>query len=246
MAIRSRIQHLRTAGKKALAVLLDPDKLDPAGTERICQLIRETRVDFVLVGGSLLTEDRFEQVVQQVKSAVCCPVILFPGSATQVHGAADALLLLSVISGRNPELLIGQHVLAAPRIKALALETLATGYMLVESGVATTALYVSQTTPLPRHKPEIAAATALAGEMLGLQLLYLDGGSGAKFPVPEATIQAVRANTSLPIIVGGGIRSEAEARAAWQAGADIVVIGTAFEEQPELLVELAGAARSSH
>ena len=179
-----------------------------------------------------MTTERLDAVVRYAKAHSSKPVVLFPGSVDQVHGEADALLLLSVISGRNPELLIGQHVVAAPRIKALGLETISTGYMLVDSGRTTTALYMSQTLPIPAHKPEIAAATALAGEMLGIQAMYLDGGSGAREPVPEAMIRAVRKAVNVPVIVGGGIRSEAAAQAAWDAGADVVVVGTAFEEDP--------------
>lgn len=244
MSVNSTLQIQRSAGQKALAVLLDPDKLDPTSLERIIRMVESCPVDYLLVGGSLMTSDRLDQVVRYAKKHSTKPVILFPGSINQVHGEADALLLLSVISGRNPELLIGQHVIAAPHIKALGLETVATGYLLVDTGRTTTAQYMSQTLPIPSNKPEIAAATALAGEMLGLQAMYLDGGSGAEHPVPPAMVNAVRKAVDVPVIVGGGIRSEDEAQAAWQAGADIVVIGTAFEEDPSLLFDVAAAPRN--
>jgi putative glycerol-1-phosphate prenyltransferase len=195
-------------------------------------------VGFLFVGGSLITGAAFDQTVQQIKQATSLPLILFPGSPMQLTASVDAVLFLSLISGRNPELLIGHHVLAAPRIKELGLETIATGYMLIDCGKPTTASYISNTTPIPHNKPEIAATTAMAGEMLGLQCLYLDGGSGAFQPVSSAMIQQVRAAVELPLIVGGGIRSSIDVRQAFDAGADIVVIGTAIEQNPELIAEL--------
>jgi len=228
------------SGKKSLAVLLDPDKLgEKDRRDGILKLINECRVDYIFVGGSLVTEGSFEEIIKDIKSNTELPVILFPGSVSQVNGEVDAMLLLSLISGRNPELLIGQHVIAAPKIKQLDLETISTGYMLVDCGKATTASYISGTLPLPHDKPEIAAATAAAGEMIGMSCMYLDGGSGAAKPVSQAMIHAVRIATKTPLIVGGGIRSEEEAADAWNAGADIIVMGTAFEENPELLIDIA-------
>lgn len=228
------------SGKKSLAVLLDPDKLaEKDRRHNILKLINECRVDYVFVGGSLVVEGGFEEIIKDIKAHTELPVILFPGSVTQVNGEVDAMLLLSLISGRNPELLIGQHVIAAPRIKQLGLETISTGYMLVDCGKATTASYISGTLPLPHDKPEIAAATASAGEMIGMSCMYLDGGSGAARPVSQAMIHAVKIATDTPLIVGGGIRSEEEAANAWNAGADIIVMGTAFEDDPELLIDIA-------
>lgn len=198
--------------------------------------VNESTVDFIFVGGSLVTESNFHSCVEGIAQQTEKPVVLFPGSPDQINEKADALLFLSLISGRNPDLLIGQHVIAAPRLRHSALEVIPTGYMLVESGRLTTALYVSQTLPLPANKPEIAAATALAGQFLGLQLIYLDAGSGADVPISPSTIEAVRKTVSLPIIVGGGIRSVEQAQAAWNAGADVVVVGTALEQNPEALV----------
>lgn len=244
MSVLDVIQNAKSKGHKALAILIDPDKVDDQ-LDHILSCAQQCPVDYILVGGSLLTTDLLDAVLDRIKSKVSKPVILFPGSTDQVNGKADALLLLSVISGRNADLLIGQHVIAAPRIKALGLETIATGYMLIDSGRTTTALYMSQTLPIPRNKPEIAAATAMAGEMLGLQCMYLDGGSGAEHAVPSKMVAAVRKAVDLPIVVGGGIRSEEQALQAWNAGADVVVIGTAFEEQPTLLFDLATAPRTA-
>ncbi|TAG57186.1 MAG: geranylgeranylglyceryl/heptaprenylglyceryl phosphate synthase, partial [Runella slithyformis] len=167
-----------------------------------------------------------------------------PGSSLHIEPTADAILLLSLISGRNPELLIGQHVIAAPILKRSGLEVLPTGYMLVESGRSTTVSYISNTTPIPHDKPSVAACTAMAGEMLGLQLMYLDAGSGAQKPVSAAMIAAVRQAVDTPIVVGGGINSIDKAYAALEAGADVIVVGNGIEENPDLLPEIAQAVRA--
>jgi phosphoglycerol geranylgeranyltransferase len=226
--------------KKMLAVLIDPDKMtDQERLSNLLELIRHSAVDFIFIGGSLLMEDHFESCVKKVKSLTSLPVVLFPGSPAQITDHADSILLLSLISGRNADLLIGQHVVAAPRLKKSTLEIIPTGYMLVDCGKSTTATYISQTFPLPWNKPEIAVATALAGEMLGLRCLYLDGGSGADKPVGTEMIRSVREAVSVPLIIGGGIRTEEQAQSAWNAGADLIVIGTAFETEPELLFSIA-------
>ncbi|MCB0813121.1 MAG: phosphoglycerol geranylgeranyltransferase [Flavobacteriales bacterium] len=176
--------------------------------------------------------------MKRVKDLSDRPVVLFPGSPAQLSGHADALLFLSLISGRNPELLIGHHVTSAPTVKALGLEAIPTGYLLVDGGRMTTAHYVSQTSPIPHDKPGIAAATALAGELLGLKAIYLDTGSGAPRTVAPDMVKAVRQAVDLPIIVGGGIRSTEQAQALCEAGADMLVVGTAFEEDPERVFAL--------
>lgn len=233
------LKERRQSGKKSLAILLDTDKLTDAGRlEYVLGLLKSSKVDLIMVGGSLLVENQFHECLAHIRQHCQVPLLLFPGNPGQVSSHADALLLLSLISGRNADLLIGQHVVAAPKLKDSGLEIIPTGYMLVDGGEQTTASYISQTLPLPWHKPEIAAVTAMAGEMLGLQCMYLDGGSGARKPVSEAMIRAVRASVEVPLIVGGGIRHEAQAQAAFQAGADLVVVGTAFEEEPELLYAL--------
>lgn len=235
-----RLNVLRAEGKKALAVLIDPDKMqDEKRLANLLELVNHSGADFVLVGGSLLVEDNFHACLRSVKEKSKVPVVLFPGSPSQISPEADAILFLSLISGRNPDLLIGQHVIAAPLLKKLNIEVVPTGYMLIDCGRPTTASYISHTLPVPHNKPEIAAATAIAGEMLGLKCVYMDGGSGADKPISEQMIAHVREAMDLPLIIGGGIRNEEQAKAAYDAGADMIVIGTAFEEEPELLFAMA-------
>jgi putative glycerol-1-phosphate prenyltransferase len=229
-------------GRRLLAVLIDPDHgKDAAALERIVQNACMAKADLLLVGGSLMTSTAFDQCVQRVKELADRPVVLFPGSPAQLSQHADAVLFLSLISGRNPELLIGHHVTAAPTVKALGIEAIPTGYMLVDGGRPTTVGYVSQTVPIPHDKPAIAAITALAGSMLGLRTIYMDTGSGAKRTVSPEMIAAVRDQVQLPIIVGGGIRDTATVRELCEAGADVLVVGTAFEEDPERIFEMCEA-----
>jgi putative glycerol-1-phosphate prenyltransferase len=218
--------------------LLDPDKLDVETCNRLVDMGVESKIDYFFVGGSLLTDNNLHAIVKSVKNHSDIPVVLFPGNYLQIDEAADALLLLSLISGRNADYLIGQHVTAAPLLKKSRLEIIPTGYMLVDCGKQTTVSYISNTTPIPYDKPSIAACTALAGEMLGLKLLYLDGGSGAINPVDPKMISAVRKQTEIPLIVGGGINSSQKAMDAFSAGADVIVIGNGIEKDPKLLVEV--------
>lgn len=246
-AVLSRIEAARASGRKLLAVLIDPDfGQDEERLERTVQNACMARADLLFVGGSLLTSAAFDRCVELVKrwsrgTTGDVPVVLFPGSPAQLSGHADAVLFLSLISGRNPELLIGHHVTAAPTVKALGLEAVPTGYLLVDGGKPTTVSYVSQTLPLPHDKPGIAACTALAGELLGLRTIYMDTGSGALRTVSPAMIAAVRQAVDLPLIVGGGIRDAATARALCEAGADVLVVGTAFEQDPELIFAMGEA-----
>lgn len=237
--VLDHILKARTTGRKLLAVLVDPD-LGQQGDllERTVQNACMAKADLIFVGGSLLTTADLDHCVKRVKDLSDRPVVLFPGSPTQVSAHADALLFLSLISGRNAELLIGHHVTAAPSVKAYGLEAIPTGYMLVDGGRTTTAHYVSQSTPIPHDKPGIAVATALAGELLGLRTIYMDTGSGAPRTVSTDMVAAVRAAVDLPIIVGGGIRNGKDAQALCLAGADVLVVGTAFEEDPERIFAL--------
>jgi phosphoglycerol geranylgeranyltransferase len=237
MVILDKLIESRKSSKKLLAVLIDPDKIQ--STELLKQFIGSceyAEADLILVGGSLLMNDSLDAYITTIKSSTNIPVVIFPGSPLQISGKADAILFLSLISGRNAELLIGSHVTAAPYLKKTGIEILPTGYMLVDCGNATTVSYISNTQPIPYHKPEIAAVTALAGEMLGLKLIYVDGGSGAQKPVSQKTIEAIKKQTTLPLITGGGIRNLEDAENAWSAGADVVVIGTAFENDPQLIL----------
>ncbi|MCB0397758.1 MAG: geranylgeranylglyceryl/heptaprenylglyceryl phosphate synthase, partial [Flavobacteriales bacterium] len=200
--------------------------------------------DLIFVGGSLVKAGTTRQAIEKVRGVCDRPIVLFPGSILQVDGSADALFFLSLISGRNPEMLIGNHVVAAPMIRQSGLEVLPTGYLLVDGGQATAVSYISNTFPIPRDKNDIAACTAMAGEMLGLRNLYMDAGSGALHAIEPAMISAVREHTSLPIIVGGGIKTEHDAINACQAGADVVVVGNAIEANPNLLSNIVGAVRA--
>ncbi len=229
-----------------IAVLVDPDKQTPSELLDLVEAAVRYRVDFFFVGGSLLLENNLSATVKTIKAHCTIPVILFPGNNYQLCEEADALLLLSLISGRNPEYLIGQHVVAAPLIKESGIEAIPTGYLLIDGGKISTTSYITQTVPIPADKPDVAVATALAGEQLGLKLIYLEAGSGAANPVSAEMISAVKKNVSLPLIVGGGIRSGAQAEAACQAGADIIVVGNILEKAPELLMELSLAVHGTH
>ena len=191
------------------------------------------------MGGSLLTKDNLTQTVNICKANTNIPVILFPANSLHIDNGADGILFLSLISGRNADFLIGQHILAAPNLKRSALQVLPTGYILVDTGKPTTVTYISNTTPIPYEKDSVAACTALAGEFLGLQFIYIDGGSGAQKPISASMIREVRETIKVPLIVGGGINSVEKAKNALEAGADIIVVGNALEKAPSLLKEIA-------
>lgn len=248
MKIHQHLLQIRERRGAGLMVLLDPDKHEIRVLERRALEAQKAGCDALLIGSSLLTTSNFDEAVQRMKRSVDIPVILFPGGVQQISAHADAILFLSLLSGRNPQYLIGDHVQAAPIIRKLGLEPIPTGYILIESGTVSTVQYISQTNPIPRDKLDIATAHALAGQYLGMKLIYLEGGSGTKYSVPEKMIAAVRDTVTLPIIVGGGIRSPEEARKKIQAGADWVVIGNILEKQPpgsSLMQEIAGAVHMS-
>ena len=240
-SILHNIYQAKAENRKQLAVLIDPDTPDPALLSAIVEQVNESKADLIFLGGSLLVKDVLDECIRTIKKLTDTPVILFPGSVLQISPEADAILFISLISGRNPELLIGSHVISAPYIKQAKLETLATGYMLIDSGKPTTANYMSGSLPIPYHKNDIAACTAMAGEMLGQKLIYMDGGSGADNPVSVDMITKVRQSVDLPIIIGGGIRDAATAKKICEAGADIVVVGNASEANPAILKEIAEA-----
>lgn len=226
----------RIHGTKAFAVLIDPDKIgSDADCMRIINMSIENKIDFFFVGGSLITGNNFGHIVRMIKQACAIPVVLFPGSNLHIEPSADAILFLSLISGRNPDLLIGQHVVAAPVLKRSNLEVLSTGYILIDSGNQTTVSYMSNTTPIPYDKPSVAACTAIAGEMLGLKMIYLDAGSGAQQPVSSKMINMVRKSVDIPLIIGGGIDNRHKAARILEAGADVLVIGNGIEKNPDLL-----------
>ncbi len=235
------IDRAKESGKKLLAVLIDPDKPSELALIDLCQKASNNGADLIFVGGSLLSRDGLEDCLKTVKANCNLPVLLFPGSVLQISEQADGILFLSLISGRNADLLIGNHVIAAPYLKNAKLEVLPTAYMLVDCGTTTTAIYMSNSQAIPHNKPDIAACTAMAGEMLGLRYFYIDGGSGSEKTVSPEMISAIRKSIDRPIIVGGGIRSAAEARQIAEAGADVIVVGNLFEKQPEAMAEIAEA-----
>lgn len=238
------LNHLHKAKveeARLFSLLIDPDKTSGTDLERTALRAQESGVDMLFVGGSLLVNDRLFDTVQIIKANCDIPVVLFPGDNMQVVPNADAILLLSVISGRNAEMLIGKHVVAAPRLKNSGLEIIPTGYMLIDSGKPTTASYMSNTNPLPHDKDDIAACTAMAGEMLGMKTIFMDGGSGAMNAVSESMVKRVAQHVDVPLIIGGGLKTPEMAKARFDAGATVVVVGNAIEQNGSLLAEMASA-----
>ncbi len=227
----------------AYLILIDPDKLPIDKVKDFVNLAESSGADGFLIGGSLMITNHFNQFSEAVKSSTSLPVIIFPGSESQINENADALLYISLISGRNADQIFGKHVLAAPVIKQLNIEPISTGYMLIESGRMTTAEYVSGSKPIPRNKPEIAAATALAAEYMGFKLIYLEAGSGADNSVPDEMVKLVSKTVNIPVIVGGGIKSSSAAREKVKNGAKIIVTGNFFEAESnwKLITDFADA-----
>ena len=239
MSILETLRLRQKESKKSIAILIDPDNVsDSSQLQHLINLANENCVDFFFVGGSLVTTTNLSEVVKRIKDNVTIPIVLFPGNAMQIEPNADGLLFLSLISGRNPELLIGQHVVSAPIIRNTRLEVIPTGYMLVNSGRITSVAYISNTTPIPDDKYSLAACTAMAGEMLGLQTIYMDAGSGAENPIHPKMINTVRKAVRIPLIIGGGLNTYQKAISALEAGADTIVIGNALEKNPDLLIEV--------
>lgn len=228
-------------GRKSFAVLIDPDKVNEGQLNELVRLGEESLVDFFFLGGSLVISNHLDQCVQQIKSQTQTPVILFPGSPNQLSKYADGLLYLSLISGRNPELLIGQHVISAPAVKQSGIEIMPTGYMVIDGGAPTTVSYISNAAPIPADKNEIAMCTAMAGEMLGMKLIYMDAGSGARKPISESMIERVASVIEAPLIVGGGITDPEKAYLNCKAGSDIIVVGNAIEKDLSLIREISDA-----
>ncbi|MBQ8222850.1 MAG: geranylgeranylglyceryl/heptaprenylglyceryl phosphate synthase [Bacteroidales bacterium] len=236
---------LSDASKKKFAILIDPDK---PSDEQIIEIVEKSKVvgvDFFFVGGSLLTTDSLDHCIKLIKKHCDIPVLIFPGNSLQISKWCDGFLLLSLISGRNSEMLIGRHVIAAPYLKLYGNEIIPTGYMLIDGGCPTSVSYMSNTTPIPHDKDDIAMCTALAGEMLGLKIIYMDAGSGAINPISKEMISKVKKTVSVPLIVGGGIRTPEKAAECAKAGADIVVIGNALEKNTDNLKEFAEAIHSA-
>ncbi|MDQ1296738.1 MAG: Geranylgeranylglyceryl phosphate synthase [Bacteroidota bacterium] len=223
-------------GKKCIALLLDPDKTRNESLRKILKIAEKCRTDFIMAGGSL-TFSSIDQMIGDVKKQCNIPVVLFPGNLLQLSQKADIIFLLSLISGRNSELLIGNHVIAAPFLRNVRHKLVSVGYILISCGSKTSVEYISQTEAIPSDKPDIVVATALAGEMLGLSLIYLEAGSGASNPVPISIIRSVRENITVPLVVGGGISNKKEVEKIFKAGADLIVLGNGCEKNPDLLTE---------
>jgi len=240
-SIFSSIFKSKAQKKKQFAVLVDPDKFE---TSKVIDIAETAGVDFIFVGGSILTNGNLEQCINVIKKQTNIPVIIFPGNNLQISKNANGILLLSLISGRNPELLIGKQVIAAPLLKSSNLEILPTGYMLIDGGKPTAVSYMSNTNPIPYDKDDIAMCTAMAGEMLGLKLIYMDAGSGALNAISEKMIKKVRSTISIPLIIGGGIDTAKKAVLACKAGADIIVIGNAIEKDSSLIKKIAQAVHT--
>ena len=237
--------RLSNTSKKKFVVLIDPDKPTDKEIIDIVEKSKKVGVDFFFVGGSLLTTDSLDNCIKLIKSHCDIPVLIFPGNSLQISKWCDGFLLLSLISGRNSEMLIGRHVIAAPYLKLYGNEIIPTGYMLIDGGKQTSVSYMSNTTPIPHDKDDIAMCTALAGEMLGLKIIYLDAGSGAINPVSAEMISKVKQTIEVPLIVGGGINTPEKAATAAKAGADIVVVGNALEKSIDRLQEFADAVHGS-
>lgn len=247
-AIGHHLQDFSKSGRKGLIWLIDPDDFQSEDDFREKLLLAfKSKVDFYFLGGSLLQRNNIQKIIQLIKSIDAdTPVILFPGSAIQFSPLADGILFMSLISGRNPDLLIGQHVSIAPELARSKVEVLPTGYMLVDGGEKTSVHYISQTIPLPNHHPELSVATALAGKFLGLKYFYLDAGSGAPEPVSPAIIKNVKKAIDAPLIVGGGLDSMEKIKTAYQAGADLVVLGNSLVQNMGLLNEVSSFLDTVH
>lgn len=241
MNIYQSITQKKNEGKKQFAVLVDPGKNSDTYVEEVVKLADKSGVDYIFVGGSLLTNNNLDVCIKNIKSITDIPVVIFPGNALQMSGKADAFLYLSLISGRNPELLIGAHVITAPYLKLSGLEVIPTGYMLIDGGRATTVTYMSNSMPIPADKKDIAACTAMAGDMLGMKVIFMDAGSGAQNHVPLEMITMVSQSIEVPLFIGGGIRKAEDAAAIAKAGADLIVVGNKFEKEPDLIPEIAEA-----
>ncbi len=241
MPVYQSLVDKKRKGHKSFAVLIDPDKITPPLLHETISLATEAKVDYFFVGGSLVITDHLDACIQQIKAACSIPVLLFPGSPSQISREADALLYLSLISGRNADYLIGQHVISAPFVKQSGLEIIPTGYMVIDGGAATTVSYISNASPVPADKADIAMCTAMAGEMLGMKLIYMDAGSGAKKAITEDMIGAVAKHIDVPLIVGGGIRDAEKAYLNCRAGADVIVVGNAIEKDASLIGEISSA-----
>ena len=236
--VYAHLEKVRQDKGAGYLVLIDPDKKNDGKLEKLVMSVNRSGADGILIGGSLIMDSGFHERAEKIKSIAEIPVILFPGSVNQLGPHCDAVLFMSVISGRNPTYLIGEQVIGAPLVKDLGLEPIPTGYMIFDGGGHSTAEFMSGSSPLPMNRPDIAVAHALAGQYLGMKLIYLEAGSGAESAVPDEIISAVAKNIDIPLIVGGGIRKQAAAVNKVKAGASFIITGTAIEsDEGENLLE---------
>lgn len=236
MSIYQDILKKKKENKLIIAALLDPDSEDIELLKERISILERGSIDYIFIGGSTTWKNDFTEFVSEVKKYSSLPIVIFPGSANQISKDADALLFLSLVSGQNPQFLIGEHIKAAPALKGMKIEVIPTGYLLIDGGNTTTVEFISGTRPIPQDKVEIARSIAYASELLGMKLIYLDCGSGAKIPVSNALIKSVKDYINVPLIVGGGIRDIEKIKEKHLAGADIIVIGSVLEDDPEFLL----------
>ncbi len=236
--IYQNILDFKHNNKKLLAILLDPDKVHLENVALLAEKINQSPATHLFVGGSSFNGTHLNELIIELKSKINLPIVLFPGNPSQISDKADAILFLSLISGRNPDYLIEHQINAVSKLKKTNLEIISTGYILIESGTTTAVEQVSKTKPLDRNNINYVIQTAQAGEMLGNKLIYLEAGSGAKWTVPLKMVTLVSQNVTIPVIVGGGITNLEDIRKAHKAGADIVVIGTAFENDLDFFNKL--------
>ncbi len=241
--IYTQLLEKKKINRKSFAVLIDPDHQKIKNLEATISISNKHNVDYFFIGGSLILQDRLEECLRLIRERSCIPVILFPGNGFQISAYADAILFLSLVSGRNAEYLIGKQVEVATKLMTTNLEILSTAYMLIDGCNGNTASYISQTIPIPRNKPEIAVATAMASQYLGFQILFMDAGSGAQNSITPEMVSEVSAKVKIPLIIGGGISTGEKAIELFKAGADLVVVGNAIEKDPSLIAEISNVTR---
>lgn len=245
MSIYPLLTAAKKNSKKLFAVLVDPDKTDERSAASLAASATEAGVDFFFIGSSLLLNGTLDECLKTLRKHTHIPLVLFPGNTMQISHHADAILFLSLISGRNADMLIGKQVLAAPLLKkAPTLEVISTGYMLIDPGHLTSVTYMSNTIPIPHDKNDIAVSTVWAGEYLGMKLLYMDAGSGARHPISRSMVEAVSKNSALPLITGGGIKTPEKALELCTAGADVIVVGNSIEKDQSIISEMSDAIHS--
>ena len=245
MSVLAKLKECVVSRGAGFIVLIDPDKKNDKNIDQCVESANQNGADALFVGGSIMMDSLYQQRIERIKSLAEIPIILFPGGVNQLNNNYDAMLFMSLLSGRNPHYLIGEQVIAAPIVKDYGIETIPTGYLLIDGGSPTTVEFISGTRPIPSNRPDIAVSHALAGQFLGMQLIYLEAGSGALNKVSEEMIKQVSNEINIGLIVGGGIRTPEEAKRIADAGASYVVIGSVLEKSKTLITEFSSAIHSS-